>query len=275
MARRWGGRPRPPLSRSDRRGKRAISNEEASLPRRSFTLPMERLTTYRRRLPHIHVSGACYSLTFRLSSRQAPPMSPEECQALVSHIHKMGPGKVEAFVVMPDHVHLLYSTTRDEHLIKTLQSLKGASSHTLARRFGRQSPIWQDETYDHIIRNEREFNEAWRYIEGNPVRKGLVACITDYPWSSAWKGEGFAAGGGRATAEGRSATGEGGRATEDNHDQPVGRAPSPAAPQGPSDSQPLDGFAAGGGRATAEGGRATAEGSSSTAGGRSATGEGK
>ncbi|MGA9751204.1 MAG: transposase [Acidobacteriota bacterium] len=236
---------------------------------------MERLTTYRRRLPHFHVRGARYSLTFRLSPRQSPPLSSKECEAMVSHIHKMGPGKVEAFVVMPDHVHLLYSTTRDEHLIKTLQSLKGSSSHTLTSRFGRRSPIWQDETYDHLIRNEPEFSTAWLYIEGNPVRKGLVSRITDYPWSSAWKGGGVAAEGGRATAETGRATAEGGRGTEENHDELVGRAPSPAAPHGhptvgrapspaiphpQSDPQPLDGLAAEGGRATAEGGRATGEG---------------
>ena len=216
-----------------------MSDEEASSTRRSFTPAMERLTTYRRRLPHIHVRGACYSLTFRLSPRQSAPLSFKECEALVSHIRKMGPGQVEAFVVMPDHVHLLYSSTKDEHLIKTLQSLKGSSSHTLTSRFGRQSPLWHDETYDHLIRNELEFGEAWRYIEGNPVRKGLVSRITDYPWSSAWKG-------GRVAAEG-------GRATVENHDEFVGRAPSPAAPQSQADPPPSHGLATGGGRATGEG----------------------
>ena len=83
--------------------------------------------------------------------------------------------------------------------------------------------LWQDETYDHLIRDERELTETWRYIEGNPVRKQIAPRIADYKWSSASKTEKVgesqsnspspAAEGGCATAGGGCATGGGGCAT--------------------------------------------------------------
>ena len=143
------------------------------------------INRYRRRLPHIHISGMAYFLTVRLSPSQPWLLGPEEKNALVAHIRKMAPGKCQAFVVMPDHVHILYQTAKDENLSKTLQSLKSASSHFLVKEFGRKAPVWQDETFDHLIRDERELIETWRYIEGNPVRKCIAPGIADYKWSSA------------------------------------------------------------------------------------------
>ena len=141
---------------------------------------------YRRRLPHIYLPGACFFVTFRLAPSQATELSPAERDAIVEHIRRMAPGDIRAWVVMPDHVHLLYQTTAEELLGATLQSLKGASSHSLARRFGRTAPVWQHESYDHVVRTERELLETWRYVEANPVRRGLAAMPEAYAWSSAF-----------------------------------------------------------------------------------------
>jgi len=46
-------------------------------------------------------------------------------------------------------------------------------------------PFWQDESYDHLVRHEREFEKIRRYIEENPVRAGLVSEASEYRWSSA------------------------------------------------------------------------------------------
>jgi putative transposase len=46
-------------------------------------------------------------------------------------------------------------------------------------------PFWQDESYDHWVRDEREFDRIVGYIEWNPVRAGLVVRVEDWPWSSA------------------------------------------------------------------------------------------
>ena len=141
----------------------------------------------RRRLPHIDVGSAVYFLTFRLAGGQRPPLTEAERTLVQVHLQRMGPVTVTAFVVMPDHVHLLYLSAPGEQLSKTLQALKSASAHRLARQSGRLAPIWQHETFDRLIRTDREFRATWSYIEANPVRRGLVQAVDAYEWSSAWR----------------------------------------------------------------------------------------
>jgi REP element-mobilizing transposase RayT len=66
---------------------------------------------------------------------------------------------MHAFVVMPNHVHLL--VTAGVPLPKLTQSLKGITSkraNAILARTGR--PFWQEETYDHGVRHEREFQPS-------------------------------------------------------------------------------------------------------------------
>jgi hypothetical protein len=53
------------------------------------------------------------------------------------------------------------------------------------------SSFWQDESYDHVVRQADEFDKIRNYIEENPVRAGLAATASEYKWSSA----GWATGG--------------------------------------------------------------------------------
>jgi REP element-mobilizing transposase RayT len=142
---------------------------------------------YRKHLPHILVPGSAYFLTFRLSGKQARQLAPAEREAVIDHIGCVAPGNCLAWVVMPDHVHLLYQSHKDEDLRRTLKGLKGASARTLTTRFGRSAPVWQAETFDRIVRDERELQETWKYLEHNPVRKDLAAKPGEYPWSSAYQ----------------------------------------------------------------------------------------
>jgi putative transposase len=139
----------------------------------------------RRRLPHLYIPGHTHFLTFRLAKSQPAPLDESEKDQVLLHLHRMAPGILQAYVVMPDHVHLLYQSTGVEDLRLTLKGLKGASARSLHLMFGRKPPIWQDESYDHVVRDEHELQETWRYIEANPMRRGLVENPRTYPWSSA------------------------------------------------------------------------------------------
>jgi len=89
-----------------------------------------------------------------------------------------------AFVVMPNHVHiLLLPQISPSHLLKALKGTTAREANRLLHRTG--EPFWQRESYDHWVRNGTEWNRTATYIEENPVRAGLVAAIEDYPWSSA------------------------------------------------------------------------------------------
>ena len=73
-----------------------------------------------------------------------------------------------------------------QHDRRLLQSLKGFTAREANRVLGRTGePFWQAESYDHWVRNEREYLRIADYIECNPVKAGLVGHAGDYPWSSA------------------------------------------------------------------------------------------
>ena len=96
--------------------------------------------------------------------------------------------RLHAFVVMSNHVHAL--VTPSVPSTRWLGPLKGFTAHEanlLLRRAGKT--FWQDESYDHLVRNAGEFERVRAYIERNPVKAGLVSDAREYRWSSVWWGE--------------------------------------------------------------------------------------
>jgi REP element-mobilizing transposase RayT len=104
--------------------------------------------------------------------------------ALQHHQQVLKHCELHAFVVMANHVHVL--TTPLVPPSKLLHSLKGFTARKANRALRRTGErFWQEESYDHWIRDEGEFARVRRYIEGNPVRAGLVSSPEEFPWSSA------------------------------------------------------------------------------------------
>jgi putative transposase len=68
-------------------------------------------------------------------------------------------------------------------LTKTLKGFTAKRANQLLGLAG--SPFWQEESYGHLVRDEREFERIRGYIEQNPVRAGLVSEERLYRWSSA------------------------------------------------------------------------------------------
>ena len=82
--------------------------------------------------------------------------------------------QLHAFVFMPNHVHLLITPL--EPVSKMMQSLKRFTAREGNRILGLTGqPFWQDESYDRLVRDEREFERTLHYIESNPVTAGLAA----------------------------------------------------------------------------------------------------
>ena len=95
-----------------------------------------------------------------------------------------GAYKLHAFVVMPDHVHLLL-TPQNQTISRIMNLIKGSFSRRLASKF----PIWQRGFADHLVLNRTEFESRRAYIHQNPVRAHLVTQADQYPYSSAYRGE--------------------------------------------------------------------------------------
>jgi putative transposase len=91
---------------------------------------------------------------------------------------------LQAFVVMPNHVHVVWQPKIA--MSRVLQWLKGVTSKRAKRILGMtEGAFWQDESYDHWVRSEGEFQRVIRYVESNPVKAGLAESIEAWPWSSA------------------------------------------------------------------------------------------
>jgi REP element-mobilizing transposase RayT len=91
--------------------------------------------------------------------------------------------RLHAFVVMPNHVHVVWTPLIGHSEI--MQWLKGTTARRANRILGRQGKFWQDESFDHWIRDGREFDKIIAYVEYNPVGAGLVARAEEWAWSSA------------------------------------------------------------------------------------------
>jgi REP element-mobilizing transposase RayT len=133
----------------------------------------KRLTITRRRLPHWQLAGSVYFITFRLRSGE---LSQDERAIVFDHIKK-GRGRYYFLFsadVMPDHVHLLLKPNENVSLSRIMKGIKGVSARKLNLSRGSNGAIWQDESYDRMVRDEAEFLEKLEYISLNAVKAGLA-----------------------------------------------------------------------------------------------------
>jgi putative transposase len=89
--------------------------------------------------------------------------------------------RVYAYVVMPEHVHLLVNEPPQIVLAQLLKAVKQITSRKLR---GPREKFWQERYYDSNVYGRKERSEVIRYIHRNPVKRGLVAKPEDWPWSS-------------------------------------------------------------------------------------------
>jgi putative transposase len=63
-----------------------------------------------------------------------------------------------------------------------MKGLKGASARRINQIIGSQGSVWQNESFDRIVRDEEEYQEKWRYMYENPLRAALVEDPDGYPF---------------------------------------------------------------------------------------------
>ena len=89
-----------------------------------------------------------------------------------------------AWVVMPNHVHLLVEVW-DTPLAELVKSWKIFAAREANKVLGRNGGFWEREYLDTVIEDEDHSRTAVRYLEKNPVKAGLVREAKEWPWSSA------------------------------------------------------------------------------------------
>jgi putative transposase len=90
------------------------------------------------------------------------------------------------WVVMSNHVHVLLKPHKPlREVTRAIKSTSARQANLILSNTGQ--PFWQDESYDHWVRSDSEYESIARYIERDPVRAGLVQSVEEWPWSSASK----------------------------------------------------------------------------------------
>jgi putative transposase len=175
-----------------------------ALPRETVITVSAETTHRRRKLHRIEAIGDVRFLTFSCFHRL--PLFDNDAikDAFVEVLDSARARtcfRLIAWVVMPEHVHLMIVPDLPDHPIaEVLRHLKGGFANRVFRRWrvldapilarvtdpqGKQR-FWQKGGgYDRNIRSTEEFEEKLSYIHANPVQRGLVACETDWRWSSA------------------------------------------------------------------------------------------
>ena len=121
-----------------------------------------------------------FSCFHRLPLLEAPSAR-ETVEAVLEQTRARHQARVYAYVLMPEHVHLLVNEPPRILLAQFLKVVKQMTSRKL--KAGRES-FWQDRYCDSNVHGEKTRSEVIRYIHRNPVARGLVESPEDWPWSS-------------------------------------------------------------------------------------------
>jgi REP element-mobilizing transposase RayT len=136
----------------------------------------------RRHLPHFAKRDRTLFVTFttlgrRILTYRARTIALDCCV----HDHELTYW-LHTAVVMPDHVHMLFTPFDEWGLAKIMRRVKGNSARLINRTGGTRGAVWQDESFDRTLRSNEDVRKTGEYIAANPVRAGLVAKPEDYPW---------------------------------------------------------------------------------------------
>ena len=149
------------------------------------------MTDYRRN----RVPGATYFFTVTLADRTTDLLVREidTLRTAVRQIRCKSPFHIDAWVVLPDHMHCLWTLPNGDadfstrwRLIKTAFSKRiPHGEHRSASRLNKgERGVWQRRFWEHTIRDERDYRAHMDYVHFNPVKHGLVAHAADWPYSS-------------------------------------------------------------------------------------------
>lgn len=178
---------------------------------------------FRRNLPHLYAKYGLYFITFRLANSLpqnkiielqheaknpakqdkrtfvkydelldadnsgAKYLSVKEIAEICSstlHYYDKKEINLICYTLMPNHVHFVFELLQNKiSLSKILQLIKGVSSRKCNIYLNRTGKFWQDESFDRLIRDEKELYMIIRYILLNPVKSGLVKTWSDWEYS--------------------------------------------------------------------------------------------
>jgi len=156
---------------------------------------------YHRKLPHFRAPGAIYHARLYIHDSYKILKTDHDFQIIqdsILYVHNRT-CCIIAYVVMPTHSHLVLQPIprvqepsawcdyrkfhRLENILASIKKYTSREINRIHQRTGK--PIWNNENFDRIVRNQKDLDSLVDYVHGNPVRWGLALRPDDYPWSSA------------------------------------------------------------------------------------------
>lgn len=138
-------------------------------------------------MPHWENPGSFYFITFRTANSFILPEQTRQIVLESCKFHKDKKYDLYACVVMPDHAHLILQPLEKMaeqyySLSEIMHSIKSYSANQINKLLNRTGTVWQDESFDRIVRDKHELMEKMNYIVNNPAKRGLVENREDYKW---------------------------------------------------------------------------------------------
>lgn len=181
--------------------------ERIFLAREINTLQTPHVTPHRKTCRHYDIPGGAHFLTFSCFQR-LPLLNRDRSREWLIDAIRLGQHRQQfalwAYVVMPEHVHLVIVPTGETRISEILSTIKQSSSKRAMHWLRENAPdfleqlcdrqpngtetyrLWQrGGGYDRNLRSVRDIHEKIAYVHDNPVRRGLVQLATEWRWSSA------------------------------------------------------------------------------------------
>lgn len=139
--------------------------------------------------------GGTFFFTVNLANRSSRLLIEhvEKLRAAFHQVHSRHPFIIDAIVILPDHLHTIWTLPPDDGdfskrwtLIKAgfSRSLPMTETISASRHKKGERGIWQRRFWEHRIRDDEDFARHMDYIHWNPVKHGYVQRAIDWPWSS-------------------------------------------------------------------------------------------
>ena len=130
------------------------------------------------------IAGASYFFTV-VTHRRRPWLcevrARNALRAAIRRQRRAHPFQIDAFVLLPDHLHCIWTLPQDDEDYSVRWQLIKAS---VTRALQCSDPLWQRRFWEHTLRNERDFAAHCAYVHYNPVKHGLCTAPLRWPYSS-------------------------------------------------------------------------------------------
>ena len=142
----------------------------------------------------ISVPGSVYAITACVQDKTVPLIGnpyqvmandpiPTTVMSAWQWLHEKGRMRCQGFVVMPDHVHFMFTLLEGHTLSDVMHSFRRFTARKINQILQRQGQFWQKGFYDHRIRDADVFARYLEYIYLNPVRAKYVTAPEAWPFS--------------------------------------------------------------------------------------------